>query len=74
MLALADEPRRRARRRLVLAVAGVAVAAVLTLWVAPRRLVRTAPDFAESIVIVGDHTCIWLEPVAAAATGENFHD
>jgi hypothetical protein len=65
MARLPRENARRVRFRAAFAVAGsitLAICGVLLLEHRPaQRAAQT--DFTESVVLVGDHACVWLEPV-----------
>jgi hypothetical protein len=66
-------PGQRARQRsLELALAGVltVVLAVVILHDGRRSAPPSAPQFTESVILLDDHVCIWLEPVDDAAAKE----
>ena len=57
-------PAERRRRRLMLSGASLCGALILLVAIIalqPRVERVTPPDFIESVVFLGDHTCIWLE-------------
>jgi hypothetical protein len=63
---LAPQPSRRARFSIAFAVTGLCVIAMLVVLSLPKfRAASSArqPDFVESVVLLNDHTCIWLESV-----------
>jgi hypothetical protein len=65
-------PGQRTRRRsFELAVAGVlAVVFAVVIFRNGRRSAPPAPQFTESVILLDDHVCIWLEPVDDAFAKE----
>ena len=65
-------PGQRARRRsFELALAGaLTVVLAVVIFRDGRRSVPPAPQFTESVILLDDHVCIWLEPVDDAAAKE----
>jgi hypothetical protein len=67
---LETKPRFGLRRFLLVATSLFAtLIAMIVIWHGQRIPVsKPAPDFTESVVILEDHVCIWLEPVVPVKT------
>ena len=67
-------PGQRARRTVSLRLAGAGVLVVMLAAVFLRSGREPAPptavQFTESVLLLDDHVCIWLEPVNGFAAGE----
>lgn len=67
MRGIDELPAKRRRKRLALTLGSGALAVLLFIVFSPQRtqvaVVNT--DYVESVVILDDHVCIWLEPAAA---------
>lgn len=65
-------PGQRARQRsLELALAGLLTVVLVAVFLRDgRRSAPSASQFTESVILLDDHVCIWLEPVDDAAGKE----
>ena len=67
-------PGQRSRRMMSLRLAGAGVLVVVFAAVFLRSgrtpVPLHTPDFTESVLLLDDHVCIWLEPVNGNASGE----
>ena len=66
------------RRRKRMSVAGVTLGCALVLLltlvlIRPRVHVSKPPDFLESVVILDDHVCIWLETAGTISPNGRSH-